>query len=43
MKYEEYKKRLVELQKDVEWKKKRLNEAETELEVWEDHFKRITK
>ncbi len=37
MKYEEYKKRLVELQKDVEWKKKRLNEAETELEVWEDY------
>ena len=43
MKYEEYKTKLNKLKEDVEWKKKRLNEAETELEVWEDHFKRITK
>jgi len=43
MKYEEYKKKLENLKYDVIWKKERLQEAETELEVWQDHFDRMSK
>ena len=41
MNYEEYDKKLKELKIDMLFKKKRLEEAETELEVWQDYFDRM--
>ena len=41
MNYEEYDKKLKELKIDMSFKKKRLEEAETELKVWQDYFDRM--